>query len=140
MSEHHTCQICHIWHIWHFWHLWHLAFDIHTYVNMGVKRSVRTSGMQPIILNILHKYLLGQKLKYPFFWFFLCIFKNFLCIFEVAWGTLNNSCKCLKFLLTLFGICGITYMFYKILNCDRQNSLYPFVYTNYLDYVCFPCR
>ena len=57
MSEHHTCHICHLWHIWHLWHLWHLAFDMHTYVNMGVKRSVRTSGMQPIILNILHKYL-----------------------------------------------------------------------------------
>ena len=34
------------------WHIWHLAFDIHIYVNIGVKRSVRTSGMQPTILNI----------------------------------------------------------------------------------------
>ena len=34
-----------------------LTYSICMYVNMGVKRSVRTSGMQPTILNILHKYV-----------------------------------------------------------------------------------
>ena len=53
MSEHHTCQICHIWHIWHIWHTWHMSYDMHTYVIMGVKRSVRTPGIQPTILYIL---------------------------------------------------------------------------------------
>ena len=31
--------------------------NMHTYVNMGVKRSVNTSGMQPTILDILQKYV-----------------------------------------------------------------------------------
>ena len=31
-----------------------LTYTICMYVNMGVKRSVRTSGMQPTILYILH--------------------------------------------------------------------------------------
>ena len=35
------------------------------YVNMGVKRSVRTSGMQPTIVYIPQKCVKGQKLKYP---------------------------------------------------------------------------
>ena len=35
------------------------------YVNIGVKRSVRTSGTQPTILNILQNCLQGQKLEYP---------------------------------------------------------------------------
>ena len=34
-------------------------------VNMGVKRSVRTSGLQPTILHILQNCLYGQKLKNP---------------------------------------------------------------------------
>ena len=33
-----------------------LTYTICMYVNMGVKRSVRTSGMQPTILDILHNY------------------------------------------------------------------------------------
>ena len=33
-----------------------LTYTICMYVNMGVKRSVRTSGIQQIILNILQKY------------------------------------------------------------------------------------
>ena len=32
-----------------------LTYTICMYVNMGVKRSVRTSGMQPAILDILQK-------------------------------------------------------------------------------------
>ena len=42
-----------------------LTYTICMYVNMGLKRSVRTSGMQPTILDFLHKCVLGQKLKYP---------------------------------------------------------------------------
>ena len=42
-----------------------LTYTICMYVNMGVKRSLRTSGMQPIILNIQQIYLFSQKLKYP---------------------------------------------------------------------------
>ena len=83
MSEHHSCHICHICHKWHIWHIWHLAFDIYLYVNMGVKRSVKTSGMQPTILDIPNNCFKGQKLEYHIFWFFLCIFQNFLCIFWV---------------------------------------------------------
>ena len=39
-----------------------LTYTICMYVNMGVKRRVRTSGMQPIIvdiLQILEKYVVG---------------------------------------------------------------------------------
>ena len=64
---------------------------MHIYFNMGVKRSVRTSGMQPTILDILRNSLYGQKLIYPDSWFFLCIFQNFLCIFHCicAWWRLS---------------------------------------------------
>ena len=82
------CHICHICHIWQIWHLCHLAFDTHIYVNMGVKRSVRTSGTQPTILNILKNCLQGPKLEYPVSWFFLCIFQNFLCIFCESRGSI----------------------------------------------------
>ena len=58
MSNHHTCQKCHICCIWH---IWHLAFDMHMYFNMGGKRSVRTSGMQPTMLDILNNCFQGQK-------------------------------------------------------------------------------
>ena len=34
-----------------------LTYTICTNVNIGVKRSVRTSGMQPTILDILQNYL-----------------------------------------------------------------------------------
>ena len=34
-----------------------LTYTICMYVNMGVKRRVRTSVMQPIVLNILQKYV-----------------------------------------------------------------------------------
>ena len=42
-----------------------LTHTICMYVNMGVKRSVMTSGMQPTIVDILQKCVKGQKLKYP---------------------------------------------------------------------------
>ena len=35
------------------------------YVDIGVKRSVRTSGMQPTIVEIPQNSFYGQKLKYP---------------------------------------------------------------------------
>ena len=53
MTEQHTCHRWHIWHIWHIWHTWHLAFDMHIYVNMGLKRKFRTSGVKPTILDII---------------------------------------------------------------------------------------
>ena len=43
----------------------YLTYTICMYVNMGVKRSVRTSGKQPTIVDILQKCVKGQKLKYP---------------------------------------------------------------------------
>ena len=58
-----------------------MAFDIYIYVNMGVKRSVRTSGIQPTIVDIPQNCFKGQKLKYPDPNIFLCIFQNLLCIF-----------------------------------------------------------
>ena len=42
-----------------------MTHTIFMYVNMGVKRSVRTSGMQPTNLNILQDCVWGQRLKYP---------------------------------------------------------------------------
>ena len=42
--------------------LWHIF-----YVNMGVKWSVRTSGLQPAILNILKYHHLGRGLNISFF-------------------------------------------------------------------------
>ena len=42
-----------------------LTYTICMYVNMGVKRNLRTSGMQPTIIDILQKCVEGQKLKYP---------------------------------------------------------------------------
>ena len=45
--------------------LCHTPYAICMYVNIGVKRSVKTSGTQPIILNILQNCVYGQKMKYP---------------------------------------------------------------------------
>ena len=42
----HLRQIWHFWHFWHKWRSWHLPFLMVIYGNMGVKSSVRTSGMQ----------------------------------------------------------------------------------------------
>ena len=42
----HMRQIWYFWHFWHKWRIWHPAFIMVIYGNMGVKRSVRTSGMQ----------------------------------------------------------------------------------------------
>ena len=58
-----------------------LSYTRCMYVDIGVKRSVRTSGMQPTIVDIPQNCFYGKKLKYVDSWFFLCIFHNFLCIF-----------------------------------------------------------
>ena len=42
----HMRQIWHFWHFWHKWRIWHVKFVLVIYGNMGVKRSVRASGMQ----------------------------------------------------------------------------------------------
>ena len=42
----HMRQIWHFWHFWHKWRIWHATFVLVIYGNMGVKRSVRASGMQ----------------------------------------------------------------------------------------------
>ena len=63
-----------------------------TYVNMGVKSSVRTSTIQPAApkLSKVHFNILNLKNK---IWSdFLCIFWNFLCIFDVIF----SSTKILK--------------------------------------------
>ena len=44
-----ACQMRQMWHFWHFWHkwrIWHPTYAMARYGNMGVKRSVRASGMQ----------------------------------------------------------------------------------------------
>ena len=46
--------MCHLWHFWHKWHILHMSSIMHQYVNivnMGVKRSVRTSRMQPSVFR-----------------------------------------------------------------------------------------
>ena len=80
--------------IYDIYDIWHLTY---IYFNMGVKRSVRNSGMQPTILDILENCFQGQNMKYPVSGFFLCIFQNFLCIFHLAWGTPKSSNVQLKF-------------------------------------------
>ena len=141
MSEHHTCHICHIWQIWHLCHLafymhiyvnmgvkrsvktlrmqttildilklffsiflplagqlcdelhcWHILHTWHIYVNMGVKRSIRTLGMQPTILDILQIVFRAENLNIlfrDFFPFFLL--QNFICIFQIKTGKGRNQ-------------------------------------------------
>ena len=55
-----------------------LTYTICMYVNMGVKRSVKTSGMQPTIVDILQKCIEDQKLKYLVNLFFRISFVYFL--------------------------------------------------------------
>ena len=76
----HLCQKCHKWHIRH---AFYTTYDIHKYVNMGVKRSVRTSGMQLFKVKYLKNWFYCLKIRN----FDDCIFGNFLCIFKMA-GTL----------------------------------------------------
>ena len=53
----HMRQIWHFWHFWHKWRIWHLTFVMYRYGNMGVKRCVRTSGMQSnAIKQVLNRF------------------------------------------------------------------------------------
>ena len=52
-----------------------------------VLRSVRTTGMQPIILDILKNSIQDQQLKCPVFGFFLCIFTQRL---KICFGGFHN--------------------------------------------------
>ena len=80
MSEQHTCHILFMTYM----RRWHLSFGMHIYFNMGIKRSVKNSGMQQkCILKIV---FIVKNLNILFPDFFLCIFQNFLCIFEVLGG------------------------------------------------------
>ena len=54
-----------------------LTYTICMYVNMGVKRSVRTSGMQPTILDILQKCVLGPEIEISYFLIFPLYFSEF---------------------------------------------------------------
>ena len=78
-----------------------MTSGIHIYFNMGVKRSGRTSGVQPTILDIKKNCVQGQKLKYPVSWFFLCIFENFFCIICQFRGSTSRPPRNLKFLVFL---------------------------------------
>ena len=42
----HMCHLCQKCQNCHFWHVLHMTNIVDKYVNMGVKRSLRTSGMQ----------------------------------------------------------------------------------------------
>ena len=75
------------------------VFGMHIYFNMGVKRSVRASGMQPTIFDILHNCVKGQKRKYPVSVFFFCIFQN--CIFLGSRGSSSRPPRNLKFSVIL---------------------------------------
>ena len=44
-----------------------LTYIICMYVNMGVKRSVKTSGMQTTIIDIPTNCFKGQQLEYPIY-------------------------------------------------------------------------
>ena len=54
-----------------------LTYTICMYVNMGVKRSVMTSGMQPTILDILQKKSLWPKTEMSYFLIFPLYFSKF---------------------------------------------------------------
>ena len=78
-----------------------LTYTIGIDVYMGVKRSVRISGMQLIILDFQKYCVCGQKMKYPVVGYFLCIFQNFLCIFFYFRGSTSLPPRNLKFSMVL---------------------------------------
>ena len=84
--------ICHIWHNCQICRIKTISYDIYVkiiYANMGVKSYVRTSTMQPVApkLSKVHFNILNLKNK---IWSdFLCIFRNFLCIFDVIFSSTN---------------------------------------------------
>ena len=53
----------HFYHIWRICHIWRITYDSHIYDNIGVKRIVRTSGMQPLSLNYLATCFRPKKTK-----------------------------------------------------------------------------
>ena len=59
----HICQIWHFLHFWHKWHKWYPKYVMSWYGNMGVKRSVLTSGMQTNALKQLVHRLRGLKFR-----------------------------------------------------------------------------
>ena len=75
MSEHHTC---------------HLAYDIHKYVNIGVKRSVSTSGMQPTSY-IFYKIVFRAKDSNILIPHFSIVFLRISFVYFIVLGTLLND-------------------------------------------------
>ena len=107
-----------------------LINTIWIYVNMGVKRSVRTSGIRPTILDILQNCVLGLKLKYPVSWFFLCIFQHFLCIFWESRGNTSRPPRNLKFwvLLSIPHMTGISLWANSYLNVVFTEPTYYIIH------------
>ena len=79
-------QIWHFWHFWHKWRIWHATFVLVIYGNMGVKRSVRASGMQIKAIKRLWNMFYKSKFQNTNFLNFPLYFWNFLCIMYEAWG------------------------------------------------------
>ena len=68
-----------------------LTYTICMYVNMGVKRSVRTSGVKPTILDILENFVSGPKIEIACFLIFPLYFLEFplyislyLCVMNIV--------------------------------------------------------
>ena len=57
------CQICHFWHLWQSWHTWHRTYVDDEYVNMGVKRSVRTSGSQQNTIHYIFEWIIQRNFQ-----------------------------------------------------------------------------
>ena len=57
------CQMWHLWHFWHKWHIRHMTSILSKYVDIGVKRSVRTSGMQHNVLDYPKKWFYHLKIQ-----------------------------------------------------------------------------
>ena len=89
----HMRQIWHFWHFWHKWRIWHLPFVMVRYGNMGVKRSVRTSGMQTNAIKHLLNMFNSLKCQNTDFQNSLCIFWNFLCIMYNLSGHFPSSLR-----------------------------------------------
>ena len=73
----HICQIWHFWHFWHKWRIWHPPFEMVRYGSMGVKISVRTSGMQTIAIKHLLNMLNSLKCQNTDFLIFSLYFLKF---------------------------------------------------------------
>ena len=60
--------------------------DVNTYDNIGVKRTLWTSGMQALALEYFMYLYLGIKIEITVGSNFLCIFENFLCLIKIKSG------------------------------------------------------